>query len=73
MILRGWNVEFMTWQSFSDAVCSRNRWRWERLCLVNMVIGGADMDGDYMCAISPCIMIEQQTDYAQESSEVLWF
>jgi hypothetical protein len=52
MILRGWDVEFMTWQLFSDTVRSRDGSAWERLCLVNMVIGGADMDGDYMCAIS---------------------
>ena len=62
MILRGWDVEFMEWQSFSEAIYSNKGRDWERLCSVNMVIGGADLDGDYMYVMPLSIITRKETD-----------
>ena len=53
----------MEWQSFSEAIYSNKGRDWERLCSVNMVIGGADLDGDYMYAMPLSIITrKEETD-----------
>jgi hypothetical protein len=44
----GWDVEFMKWVAFGSAVCSTKGPNWEILCEADIVIGGADLGGDYM-------------------------
>jgi hypothetical protein len=72
MMQRGWHVEFITWQSFSEAIYSNIGEDWERLCSVDVVMGGADFDGDYMLDI-PLSCRRKELMPPQESQKWLWF
>jgi hypothetical protein len=43
----GWDVQFYKWNTFKNAVCG-GKGAWKKLCEADMVIGGADLSGDYM-------------------------
>jgi hypothetical protein len=44
----GWDVQFMTWARFRNAVCSMEGLNWKILCETDSVIGGTDLCFDYM-------------------------
>jgi hypothetical protein len=44
----GWDISFMKWAAFRNALCSMEGLNWQMLCETNIIIGGADLGGDYM-------------------------
>jgi hypothetical protein len=42
-----WDVQFWRWNDFKNAVCT-GMGKWKKLCEADLVVGGADLAGDYM-------------------------
>lgn len=48
MFRMGWDVRFLRWADFRDSLCSQNGEIWDLLKGVDVIVGGADLSGDYM-------------------------